>query len=291
MMTIPKDDRASTRCAMPNFAEHTGRDSIGVRGLRCRSGGRDTQCHCKNCDRRWNRGDADDSCLIWVNLHWSGILSSWWVVDGLERIRIPIERMHFLVFPDGVFDPSKRSYQQEKHPLTRSIQESWLRCWEDFCGNDPRRLLDGLNDRQPSIPELTDVFLEGYRKRFPRLSERHDRVCLSDYDRTILSSFYPSEWRLIPTVLPVDYVNVTTLLRVREWAEDGYGAALESRENPKAVNPYMDYFYRLTPCGESLLAKGIPTGMSAPVDPCGGLSFYDLENLWVLDADNRVVRL
>ena len=244
----------------------------------------------RELEKEMNTREADDSFFVWIGLEWERIIFFWWAVDAFNRIGVLLDQTSlFFTLPEG---PHRgHDWRKDRRPMRRVTWDYCLRCWAAFCGNDPIHLMRALDDPDPLHREVSGIFTKEYLRRFPRRDGQTEKLQLSDTDRSFLSSFDPDEWRLMVRAIDGDDVTAMTLARLYDWVEGDELAALETRRNPDAVNPFMNYFFRLTPYGERLLEEGIPDGATIPRDPCGGLVFHDPDNVWVLDGEGEAVKL
>lgn len=258
----------------------------------------------------WSEGDFHERHLLAelaqherkpVVLWWAPTLpvclSWWWVLDVLERHRLPRQRFWtarpimphrepgFEQAPIGTCPASGFvDGLRLVRPLSVKLARAGAVLWRSFAGPSPLRFQKTCEAKAAIFPEMPHV-LQALAKFFPRGRETGRRnVRLADVDQTLFNALQPTEW-LIPARLFLrdGVMGLMSLLgdhwipwRLEQWVQHRPNEAVFERKRAfRSRNPFIAFAYRLTRKGVQVRDDGLTEVSEAPSLHMGGWKIYD----------------
>ncbi|WP_422928380.1 hypothetical protein [Singulisphaera sp. PoT] len=256
--------------------------------------------------------------VLWTSPNPGERLAFWWMVDALDRGKIPITRCWVADSwfpkdgPDALLSYHAHPLEmiqdafEDLQPLTRPQLHNAVRLWSSFTNSSPLTL-DQSRRSGTLEPADAQVISELFRWGLPRIIDGEGSYLrLSEFDQLLLGHLNDREW-----VRPVDvlaramhdartrqaiahYGDLIFAQRLGAWARHQPEApSLFSKAIPKAANHNTSVAYRLTAKGLRIVESGLLSEEEAPEFHVGGCRVYQgfppwarhiAENDWRVEA-------
>lgn len=239
--------------------------------------------------------------VVWTTSAWLDRLQLFWLLAGVKKLSIDINRFWIaepfvpehddsqISLPIGAVSEAKL---MESLVFAKSLSESYRdessKLWSAFAGPDPRKFCKLRERGLESFPHLKTE-TEPYRYGFPRRTS-DGRLRMSEPDELLLSAIHEGgcirpvdviKNKLIDSPLFSVYHEHFVGFRLHQWHEHTSRGSVLISEPREGANSLTRIAYRLTDRGVKLLAEGLDSLPDAPAMDVGGVRAYG--EPWVVE--------